>query len=95
MVLSHTSGFPNWRDDHQGELFISFDPGTDYQYSGEGFQYLAKVLAHLLNTNDVGLEQVFQEQVARSLGLLTTKFLQDNKNLTNKAQPTRMEKEWN
>ncbi|MEM8528675.1 MAG: serine hydrolase, partial [Bacteroidota bacterium] len=87
MVLSHTTGFPNWRDDYDGQLFISFEPGTDYQYSGEGFQYLAKVLAHLLETNDIGLEQVFQEKVAQPLGLKTTKFLQDEKNFSNKAAP--------
>lgn len=87
MILSHTSGFPNWRTDHEGKLFISFEPGTNYQYSGEGFQYLAKVLAHLLNTNDLGLEQAYQKEVAKPLGLETTKFLQDMNNLTNKAQP--------
>lgn len=37
MLLSHTSGFPNWRafeDDHK--LHIHFEPGTRYAYSGEG-----------------------------------------------------------
>jgi CubicO group peptidase (beta-lactamase class C family) len=37
ILLSHTSGFPNWRafeDDHK--LHIHFDPGTRYAYSGEG-----------------------------------------------------------
>ncbi|MEM0992371.1 MAG: serine hydrolase [Bacteroidota bacterium] len=87
MVLSHTSGFPNWRNDHEGKLFISFEPGTNYQYSGEGFQYLAKVLAHLLETDDMGLEQAFQKKVAQPLGLKTTKFLQNEKNLANKAAP--------
>jgi CubicO group peptidase (beta-lactamase class C family) len=34
-VLSHTTGFPNWR---QGpDLPIQFTPGSQYQYSGEGF----------------------------------------------------------
>jgi len=87
MVLSHTTGFPNWRTDHEGKLFISFEPGTTYQYSGEGFQYLAKVLAHLLDTDDLGLERAYQKEVASSLGLETTKFLQDDKNLSNKAKP--------
>lgn len=37
MLLSHTSGFPNWRafeDDRK--LRIHFEPGTRYAYSGEG-----------------------------------------------------------
>ena len=87
MVLSHTTGFPNWREDHNNELFISFEPGTNYQYSGEGFQYLAKVLAHLLKTDDLGLQEAFHDQVAQDLGLETTRFVQDDNNLSNKAMP--------
>lgn len=87
MVLSHTSGFPNWRSDHEGgELFISFEPGTAFQYSGEGYQYLAKVLAHILNTDDAGLEALYQERVARPLQLRYTKYIQDAENMKNKAQ---------
>ncbi len=88
MALSHTTGFPNWRTDYPGDsLFISFDPGTSYQYSGEGYQYLAKVLAHLLDTDDLGLEAAFQKEIAQPLGLGVTKFIQDSHNLENKAQP--------
>ena len=85
MVLSHTTGFPNWRTDHAGELFISFDPGTKFQYSGEGYQYLAKVLASLLQTDLPGLEEKYQESIASPLGLGITKFVQDENNLNNKA----------
>ncbi|HET6541847.1 MAG TPA: serine hydrolase domain-containing protein, partial [Chryseolinea sp.] len=36
MVLSHRSGFPNWRrDEPDGKLKIKFEPGTQYLYSGE------------------------------------------------------------
>ncbi|NAS13849.1 serine hydrolase domain-containing protein [Poritiphilus flavus] len=87
MVLSHTGGFPNWRTDHEGgKLFISFEPGTDFQYSGEGYQYLAKVLAHILGTDDKGLERTYQERVARPLNLEYTKFIQDDHNMRNKAR---------
>ena len=86
MVLSHTTGFPNWRQDYESnQLFIQFDPGTAFFYSGEGYQYLAKVLMHLEKTDDAGLEQIFQERVGRPLQLLVTKFVQDNNNLENKA----------
>ncbi|MEM6381019.1 MAG: serine hydrolase domain-containing protein, partial [Bacteroidota bacterium] len=48
MVLSHRSGFPNWRTDYpEKKLFIQFEPGTDFHYSGEGYQYLALVLKEL------------------------------------------------
>ena len=41
-VLTHTTGFPNWR---QGkDLPIEFDPGSRNQYSGEGFSYLQSVV---------------------------------------------------
>ncbi|OJJ19155.1 hypothetical protein BKI52_20285 [marine bacterium AO1-C] len=88
MVLSHTSGFPNWRSDSGGvKLKIKFAPGTSFEYSGEGYQYLAKVLAHIHNTNDKGLEALFQKRVAQPLQMKFTKYIQDNYNVQNKAQP--------
>lgn len=44
-VLSHTTGFPNWRRGRP--LAIEHDPGTKFQYSGEGFVYLQKVVEYL------------------------------------------------
>lgn len=65
MVLSHRSGFPNWRDDYpEKKLFIQFEPGTEYHYSGEAYQYLAEVLKEILGTNWLGLEEEFQKRVA-------------------------------
>lgn len=44
-VLSHQTGFPNWRwNDETKKLRFHFDPGTRMQYSGEGFEYLRKAL---------------------------------------------------
>jgi CubicO group peptidase (beta-lactamase class C family) len=43
-VLSHSTGFPNWRS---GELKINFTPGSQYSYSGEGYYYLQTVVTHL------------------------------------------------
>jgi CubicO group peptidase (beta-lactamase class C family) len=40
-VLSHTTGFPNWRG---GKLKIYFTPGQRFSYSGEGIVYLAKAV---------------------------------------------------
>lgn len=40
-VLSHQTGFPNWRSNlKSGKLAFEFEPGTKYQYSGEGMEYL-------------------------------------------------------
>lgn len=58
MVLSHSSGFPNWRDD---KLNILFTPGERFQYSGEGFVYLMRVVEKLTQKplNDLMEEKVF------------------------------------
>lgn len=50
MVLTHTTGFPNWRKDgwrKGGPLPVNFKPGTKYGYSGEGFLYLQRVVEHI------------------------------------------------
>lgn len=47
IILSHQTGFPNWRSsspDHK--LGFLFDPGTKFGYSGEGFEYLRRALEH-------------------------------------------------
>lgn len=41
MVLSHRSGFPNWRDKKTG-LAFERAPGEKWGYSGEGYQYAAR-----------------------------------------------------
>lgn len=44
-VLSHQTGFPNWRKgQNSNKLKFYFEPGTQFQYSGEGYKYLAKAL---------------------------------------------------
>ncbi len=44
-VLSHQTGFPNWRwMDDSKKLRFQFAPGTKVQYSGEGFEYLRMAL---------------------------------------------------
>ena len=70
MVLSHTSGLPNWRFlNKDGKLDIKFTPGTQYLYSGEGFQYLADVVAHLKHIQKNGLQELFEKEIANPLGM--------------------------
>ena len=70
MVLCHTSGFPNWRILNKDEkLDIKFTPGTQYLYSGEGFEYLANVIAHLKNIQKNELQGLFVKEVAAPLGM--------------------------
>jgi CubicO group peptidase (beta-lactamase class C family) len=46
-VLSHTSGFPNFRSKKE-PLKIHFTPGAKWSYSGEGYSYLQSVVTHLI-----------------------------------------------
>lgn len=88
MVLSHQSGFQNWReDDADKTLKIQFEPGTGYFYSGEGYQYLAEVLKHILKTDWKGLEKEFQKRIAKPLGLKNTVFIQNDEIRKQKATP--------
>jgi CubicO group peptidase (beta-lactamase class C family) len=45
-LLSHTSGFQNWRSD-ANPLKIHFPPGEKFFYSGEGYSYLQSVVTQL------------------------------------------------
>jgi RNA polymerase sigma factor (sigma-70 family) len=45
-VLSHTSGFQNFRS-REKPLKIHFTPGKEWAYSGEGYCYLQSVVTHL------------------------------------------------
>lgn len=75
MVLSHTTGFPNWRFlNKDGKLDIKFTPGTQFQYSGEGYEYLANVVAHLMKIPKNELQQVFNAEVAKPLKMRDTYF---------------------
>jgi len=75
-VLSHQSGFPNWRyENENGKLAFDFTPGTRYQYSGEGFEYLRHALEKQFNTT---LDQLAQELIFAPLQMNDTRFYWDN-----------------
>lgn len=69
MVLSHTTGFPNWRRD--GPLFLRWPPGTRWGYSGEGYAYLQEVVEHLAGTT---LDRYLADAVLRPLGMNDSTF---------------------
>ncbi|MDH7444807.1 serine hydrolase domain-containing protein [Aquimarina sp. 2201CG14-23] len=95
MVLSHRSGFPNWRENEEDKkLKIKFEPGTDYEYSGEGYQYLATVLKHIERTDWSGLEAIFQDKVAKPLNMEHTVFIPTAYTFKNKAEPYNNQQEW-
>jgi len=50
-VLSHTTGFQNWRASGD-PLSIHFTPGARWQYSGEGYSFLQSVVTRLEGHTD-------------------------------------------
>ncbi|PSR55131.1 hypothetical protein AHMF7605_17275 [Adhaeribacter arboris] len=70
MVLSHTSGFPNWRNNDS--LRINFEPGQKFSYSGEGYVYLQKVVEKITGKP---LNQLMEEKVFRPLGMPNSSYI--------------------
>jgi CubicO group peptidase (beta-lactamase class C family) len=68
MVLSHTSGLPNWSS---GRLAFDFKPGTGWQYSGEGFMLLQRVVESITNE---GLDDFMRHRLFDPLGMTNTAF---------------------
>ncbi|SEL21525.1 CubicO group peptidase, beta-lactamase class C family [Aquimarina amphilecti] len=95
MALSHQAGFQNWREDDDDKILkIQFEPGTDYFYSGEGYQYVTQVLKHILNTDDDGLEAEFQKRIGKSVGLEHSVYIQNNYTRKHKAEPYDENNDW-
>jgi CubicO group peptidase (beta-lactamase class C family) len=75
MLLSHTSGFPNFRwfnDDRK--LNINFEPGSRYAYSGEGMELLQFVVEAVTKKP---LAKLMEEFVFRPLGMSRTSMISE------------------
>lgn len=70
-VLSHTSGFQNWRSS-QEPLRIHFTPGERYQYSGEGYNYLQTVVTRLLGQP---FEGYMKDRLFAPLGMASSGYV--------------------
>jgi CubicO group peptidase (beta-lactamase class C family) len=70
IVLSHRTGFPNWRDAGH-PLKIYFTPGERFSYSGEGFVYLQKVVEALAGKP---LNEYMNEAVFTPLGMASSSY---------------------
>lgn len=72
MCLDHTTGFPNWRFYAPDQkLRVQAEPGSRYQYSGEGMVYLQVVLEKILNKL---LDSMMQQKIFRPLGMKTSSY---------------------
>jgi len=47
-VLTHSTGLPNWRFQPNAPLASAFEPGSRWQYSGEGFVLLQRVVEKIV-----------------------------------------------
>jgi CubicO group peptidase (beta-lactamase class C family) len=73
MLLSHTSGFPNWRwIDQDRKLNINFEPGTRYAYSGEGIDLLQLIVETVTKKP---LEELMQDRIFKPFGMTRTSMV--------------------
>ena len=71
-VLTHTTGFPNWRQ--TSDLPIQFTPGSQYQYSGEGFSYLQAVVVEITGKS---FERFMRDDILLPLGMTSSRVTWD------------------
>lgn len=77
LILSHQTGFPNWRwMNKENKLQFEFEPGTKYQYSGEGYEYLRKALESKFHKS---LEELAKEYVFQPLDMKDTSYIWNEK----------------
>ncbi|MGU3375846.1 serine hydrolase [Chryseobacterium sp. M5A1_1a] len=75
IILTHQTGFPNWRwMNADKKLNFQFEPGTKYQYSGEGFEYLRKALEKKFKKP---LELLARELIFQPLKMNDTNYIWD------------------
>ena len=83
MLLSHMSGFPNWRAfEGDRKLKIHFEPGSKYAYSGEGIVLLQLVVETITKRP---LADLMQEDVFKPLGMTRTSMVWEDRFESNYA----------
>ena len=70
IVLSHRTGFPNWRNGDS--LAIHFTPGERFSYSGEGFIYLQRAVEQIEGRP---LNDVMNALVFTPLGMASSSYI--------------------
>ncbi len=74
-VLTHQTGLPNWRD---GELELAFAPGEGHEYSGEGIEYLKRVIEQITGRS---IEDILMEEVQIPMGMVSHTYFSDSEAL--------------
>lgn len=71
-LLSHSSGWRNWRNNITPPLTADFEPGSRWLYSGEGFFHMQRI-AEKLTGKSVG--QLARERVFDPLGMKSSSIV--------------------
>ncbi|RYE24660.1 MAG: DUF4440 domain-containing protein [Sphingobacteriales bacterium] len=71
-ILNQQSGFPNWRyQSPNKKLAFIHNPGTEFGYSGEGFEYLRHALEKKFNKP---FDALVEEVVLKPIGMTDSKL---------------------
>jgi CubicO group peptidase (beta-lactamase class C family) len=70
-VLSHSSGLRNWRNTLDQPLVPDFDPGARFQYSGEGFYYLQRVIEKIAGC---AIQAFMEDALFRPFGMPSSTY---------------------
>ena len=85
MALNHSIGFLNWRYlDAERKLRFINEPGTTFEYSGEGFEYVMQYAAKRLETHP---EKLVQKYVFDPFGMKEVAYVAHESNFGRIARP--------
>lgn len=70
-VLSHSTGFPNWRSEKGESLKPGAEKGKKFRYSGEGYVYLQRVIEKITGK---GFARHMKDAVLDPLGMSRSTF---------------------
>jgi CubicO group peptidase (beta-lactamase class C family) len=83
-VLSHTSGWRNWRFARDHVLTADFTPGSRFSYSGEGYYFLQRVVERVTGR---GILRLTRERVFEPLGMRRSAYMSGPDLEVNRAVP--------
>lgn len=83
-VLSHTSGWRNWRFSRDQLLTADFTPGSRWSYSGEGYYFLQRVVEEVTGR---GMLRLTRERVFEPLGMHRSGYMWTPALESSRAEP--------
>ena len=71
-ALTHSTGLQNWRFNRDDTFTFAFESGTDFNYSGEGFFYVQRMVEAITGQS---IESVLQEHVLQPLTMTNSSYI--------------------